>query len=514
MSTLLIEPLVETVVHTRQGDVRGALADGVYTFKGIPYAAAPTGARRLRPPQPAEPWKGVRDALAWGAEPPQLRPDPETQKLVPDPAPPGEDCLNLNVWTPTLRDAGLPVMVWIPGGMFEAGSGASYDGSRFARDGVVCVTINYRVGADGFLYLGDGVANVGLLDQVAALEWVRTNVAAFGGDPSNVTVFGESAGAMSIGTLLAMPRAEGLFRRAILESGGAHLVMSAPTALRSAHALAEKLGVPATREALAAVPIDRFLAAQAEMKGELIAQPDPARWGAEVVASMLPWHPVIDGDVVPAPPIERIAAGAGSDVDVLVGTNTEDWRLFVVLSGALEQVSEEMLTGPAAIHGPNTLEAFGLPPEALAAYRAAYPGATAGDLLGAVQTDWYTRIPALRLAESRARLATASTYMYEFAWPSPAFGGRLGSCHALEIPFVFDTLDAGEEQMVGPLLGPAPPQSLADAMHRAWVAFATTGDPGWPNYDLAHRATMRFDAASKVVLDPRRMERELWEGVR
>ena len=211
---------MNAVVRTQHGEVRGSVADGVNTFKGIPYAAPPFGANRLLPPQPVEPWSGVRDALAYGAKPPQLPYPPPWDVLIPERGPLGEDCLNLNIWTPDPGSAGLPVMVWIPGGMFEAGSGASYDGSGFAREGVVCVTMNYRVGAEGFLYLGDGNSNLGLLDQLAALEWVRENIAAFGGDPGNVTVFGQSAGAMSIGTLLSMPRAEGLFRRAILQSGG------------------------------------------------------------------------------------------------------------------------------------------------------------------------------------------------------------------------------------------------------------------------------------------------------
>ena len=208
-----------TVVKTAQGKVRGSVADGVNTFKGLPYAAPPFGANRLRPPQPVEAWSGVRDALTYGAKPPQLPYPPPWDVLIPERGPLGEDCLNLNIWTPDPGSAGLPVMVWIPGGMFEAGSGASYDGSRFARDGIVCVTINYRVGAEGFLYLRDGDANLGLLDQIAALEWVRENIAAFGGDPGNVTIFGQSAGAMSVGTLLSMPRAKGLFRRAIAQSG-------------------------------------------------------------------------------------------------------------------------------------------------------------------------------------------------------------------------------------------------------------------------------------------------------
>jgi para-nitrobenzyl esterase len=209
----------QVVIKTACGAVRGSVADGVSAFMGIPYAAPPFGANRLRAPRPVEPWSGVRDALTYGAKPPQLTYPPPWDMLIPERGPLGDDCLNLNIWTPDPGSAGLPVMVWIPGGMFEAGSGASYDGSRFARDGIVCVTINYRVGAEGFLYLGDGNANRGLLDQVAALEWVRDNIAAFGGDPGNLTIFGQSAGAMSVGTLLSLPRAEGLFRRAIAQSG-------------------------------------------------------------------------------------------------------------------------------------------------------------------------------------------------------------------------------------------------------------------------------------------------------
>ena len=323
---------MNTVVKTRYGEVRGSVADGVNTFKGIPYAAPPFGANRLRPPQPVAPWSGVRDALSYGPKTPQPSYPPEVSVLLPELAIPGEDCLTLNIWSPDLGSARQPVMVWIPGSAFQYGTAAMpwYDGSRFARDGIVCVTINYRVGVDGFLYLGEGNANRALLDQVAALQWVQENIAAFGGDPQNVTIFGESAGAMSVGTLLSMPRAEGLFHRAIAQSGAAHPVISAATAQRVGRYLAEKLGVEATREAIAAVPLDRMLAAQAELEADLFAHPDPERWGAEVVASMVLWQPVVDGDVIPARPIDRIVAGAGADIDVMVGTNTDDWRLFLV----------------------------------------------------------------------------------------------------------------------------------------------------------------------------------------
>jgi para-nitrobenzyl esterase len=495
------------VVKTRYGEVRGSIANGVNVFKGIPYAAPPFGANRLRPPQPVEPWKGVREALAFGPKTPQLPYPPPIDVFIPELAIPGEDCLSLNIWSAELGSAGQPVMVWIPGGMFEYhGTGASpwYEGSRFARDGIVCVTINYRVGAEGFLYLGEGNANRGLLDQVAALEWVRENIVAFGGDPGNVTIFGESAGAMSAATLLVMPRAEGLFQRAIAQSGAAHHASSAATAQRVGQRLAAQLGVPATREVIAAVPIARFLSAQAELRADLFAHPDPERWGGEVVATMLPWQPVVDGDSIPTRPIDGIVAGAGAGIDLMVGTNTDEHRLFLVTGGAIDQVTPEALAGAAA--------AYGLPVEAaLTAYRAAHRGASAGDMLAAIQTDWYWRIPAIRLADAHAKNAkTSPTYMYEFAWRSPQFKGLLGACHTLEIAFVFDTLGNGTE----PLWGTDPPQQLADTMHAAWVAFTTNGDCGWPKYDLSRRATMRFDTTSEVVDDPRSAERALWEGVR
>src|SRR2546425_5991378 len=344
---------MNAVVKTQHGEVRGSVTDGMHTFKGIPYAAPPFGANRLRPPQPVAPWSGVRDALSYGPKAPQPSYPPGVSVLLPELAISGEDCLNLNIWSPDLGSARQPVMVWIPGSAFEYGTAATpwYDGSRFARDGIVCVTINYRVGVDGFLYLGEGNANRALLDQIAALQWVQENIAAFGGDPQNVTVFGESAGAMSIGMLLAMPRAQGLFHRAIAQSGAAHPVISATTAQRVGRYLAGKLGVAATREAIAAVPLDRMLAAQAELDADLFAHPDPERWGAEVVAAMVLWQPVVDGDVIPARPIDRIVAGACADIDLLVGTNTDEWRLFLVLGGAIDHVTDEALAGAVAAYG-------------------------------------------------------------------------------------------------------------------------------------------------------------------
>jgi len=495
---------METVVSTRQGAVRGSMSEGVAAFKGIPYAAPPFGPNRFQPPRPHEPWSGVRDALAYGPTVPKPPYFPPFDVLLPEPAIAGEECLNLNIWTPDPGRAGLPVMFWIHGGAFANGTGAIsiYDGTRFARDGVVCVTINYRLGADGFLYLGDGNTNLGLLDQIAALEWVQENIAAFGGDPANVTIFGESAGGMSVGTLLSMPQAKGLFRRAIAESGAGHHAISSHTARMVGQYLAEKLGVEATLEAIAAVPVDRLLQAQIELSEDAFARPDPQRWG-EVAGNLMPFEPVIDGDVISTLPIKGIAAGGGAGIDVMVGTNTEEERLFMVPNSSIDHINDDILAGGIA--------AYGLPvADTLTTYRAIRPNASAGDLFEAIVTDWFFRIPAIRLAEAHSHYA-GGTYMYEFAWRSPQFGGHLGACHGLEIAFVFDNLDDKEGE---PLTGANPPQEIADAMHSAWVAFATSGNPGWPEYDVQRRATMRFDTSSAVVDDPRSAERALWEGLR
>lgn len=503
---------MSTVVTTRQGQLRGTVAAGVHRFLGIPYAAPTSGGNRFRPPQLLQPWSGIRDANQYGAAPFQLAP-PESAGTEWDTGLGGADCLNLNIWSPDPGMAGLPVMVWIQGSAFEIGSTAAYNGTNFARDGGVCVVINWRVGADGFLDLGDGYANAGLLDQVAALEWVRDNIAVFGGDPGNVTVFGQSAGAMSIGVLLSMPRAEGLFRRAILQSGAAHHAIDTGTAQKIGGFLAEKLGVPPTRDAIAAVPTQRLLAAQAELKADLMARPDPERWGHDAVASRMMWQPTIDGDVIPGRPVERIAAGAGAAVDVLVGTNTEDWQLFLAITGVLAKVSEQDLADSKSVGGFPPVSVYGLSADtALREYRAHYPASSPGELLGAVETDWWVRIPAIRLADAHAQAAVttgARTYMYEFGWRSPG----LGAVHAVEVPFVFDTLDKGS-RLFGPLLGKDPPQALADAMHAPWMRFAAIGDPGWPLYDQAGRVTMLFGTESRLVHDPRAWERDLWNGVR
>ena len=495
---------MDIIVNTRQGALRGSIIDGIATFKGIPYAANPFGPDRFRPPQRAQAWDGARDAFDYGPTAPKPGYPPPFDALLPEPAIPGLACLNLNIWSPDTGQAGLPVMVWIHGGSFANGSGAvpTYNGRRFARDGVVCVTINYRLGPHGFLYLGEGTANLGLLDQVAALEWVQENIAAFGGDPANVTIFGESAGAYSVATLLAMPRAAGLFRRAIAQSGAGHHALQPETAQLIGQYLAEKLGVEPTPDGLAAVSFEHIIAAQVELGNEMLMQPDPARW-REVIFNRMLFEPVIDGEILPVLPITAIAAGASSDIDVIAGTNTEEWRFFTVPNRVVDMITDDMLASAIAAYGLS-------PAETLAIYREALSLTSVGDLHAAIVTDWFFRIPAIRLAEAHA-IGKGATYLYEMAWRSPQFDRRLGACHALEIPFVFDNLDQDENRA---LVDENPPQQLADSMHQTWVSFATRGDPGWPRYDLARRTTMRFDVQSEVVDNPASATRLLWKGKR
>lgn len=495
----------QPTVRTTSGLVRGRSRDGVHAFLGIPYAAPPFGPRRFAAPQPPEPWDGVREATEYGPTVPKPPYAPPYDLLLPEPVIPGEDCLNLNVWTPDPGAAGLPVFVWVHGGAFVNGSGAVpvYDGFTFARDGVVCVTINYRLGVDGFLHFADdGPANRGLLDQLAALRWVQENIAAFGGDPARVTVGGESAGGMSVGCLLAMPSAQDLFAQAVLQSGAGHHAISAQTATRIGGYVAERLNVPAEREALAGVPLDQLIGAQQAVAADAVTVPDPARWG-EVAVNLMAYEPVVDGQVLPDLPIQRITAGSAGDIAVLVGANRDEQRLFLVPNGLADMVSDQLLQlAVAGYRAPvdKTLEVYG----------SARPGATPGELLADITTDWYYRIPAIRLAEAQAAGA-ARAWMYEFSWPSPQYGGRLGACHALEIGFTFDTL---AHEAHGALMGTAAPQALADDMHGAWVRFIRDGDPGWARYDLDRRPVQDFGEQVRLVEDPRGEQRALWDGIR
>ncbi|MEV6574002.1 carboxylesterase family protein [Streptomyces sp. NPDC051577] len=445
-------------VTTGSGVVEGRVeADGTAVFRGIPYAAPPVAALRFAAPEPPAAWDGVRDAGAYGPTAPKV-PYPERfAALLPDPDVPGDDCLNLNVWTPEpAAGARLPVMVWIHGGALTRGSTAVpvYDGAAFARDGVVLVSVNYRLGVLGYGLFPDAPANRGLLDQIAALTWVRDNIAAFGGDPDRVTVFGESAGAISVGALLAAPRAAGLFARAVLQSGAPE-VMHRDRVRPMVRRMASLLKVPATARAFADVALPDLLAAQ-----EAVSRRSGPVTGGPAFGL------VTDPDTLPADPLDAVDPG----VPLLLGWTAEEHRLWLAPTGAM-RVLERM--GPLAVELARVRA--GKDRDAVRALRAERPGAGPADLAGHLLTDRLLRDPLRRLAGSRR---TAPSHLYEFRWSSGIPG--LGACHALELGFVFDTLHKPEFSW---LAGPDAPQALADEMHAAWVRFAVTGDPGWAPWD-------------------------------
>lgn len=481
------------------GQVRGSQRGDVTAFLGIPYAAPAVGPARFEAPRPAASWDGVRDATRHGPTALQTPYPPPISALLPSSVDDGDDYLNVNVWTPDPGGSGLPVMVWLPGGAFVRGANsiATYDGSAFARDGVVLVGVNYRLGIAGFPVLPDAPTNLGIRDQLLALAWVQENIAAFGGDPGNVTVFGESAGGMSVATLVASPLSTGLITRAAVQSGSGDAVGDADDLRLVAEAVAERLGVAATAAELGAVDPDLLREAQNAVGLEIRERPDPQRWGRSTVAAglgIMSFFPCLDGDVVTGVPTEVIASG--SAVPLLMGTNTEEFRLFTVPTGVAASITAEAL--------PAVVARYGWPSEATDLYAANRPGATPGELLTAMLTDTAFRVPTVRLAEATVA-GGAAAHVYEFGWRTDR--ADLGACHALELPFVFDTLYREPEAS---LIGPGAPQPLATEMHSAWVSFARDGDPGWPSYSPDDRAVMLFDTESRVVHDPRPDELNCW----
>jgi len=499
------------IADTTSGKIAGREKNGVLLFAGVPFAAAPTGDRRFRAPEPHEGWSDVRDATRFGRVAVQMGDSLSAIGAAPTPDW-SEDCLFLNVQTPALDDARRPVMVWIHGGAFVNGTGAMpwYDGANFVRNGdVVVVSINYRLGALGWLELNHldpayaTSGNNGLLDQIAALRWVRDNIAGFGGDPADVTIFGESAGAMSVGTLLGTPAAAGLFAKAIAQSGAAANVSSVDGAVAVTEVFLKKLGGGGLEALLSAEP-QRLLDAQQAVSQAMVSGGIPS---ARTSASGLPFGPVIDGAVLPRHPIDAIADGASSSVPLLTGTTRDEWNLFGLMDRVVDDTDWLI----------RRLRRFVEQPEpVVAAYRAARPAATHDELFKGIMTDRMFRLPAIRMAEAQVRHQPANTFMYLFEFASTAFDGRLGSCHALEIPFVFDNLSRPGVEL---LTGPEPPGTVAGAMHAAWIAFARTGSPvhdglpAWPAYDGDGRATMSFGVPCHLDDDPAAAERLAWTGV-
>ena len=507
-----------TTITTASGQVQGSLEGGVHAFKGIPYAAPPVGPNRLRPPQPVAPWDGVRDASRYGLVALQQQMPGIFGELGTPQNPAGDDCLNLNVWTPDPGASNLPVLVWIHGGAFYAGSGIDdvYNGASFASNGVVCVTINYRLGVQGFWHLGEQFpqlaesGNLGMLDQIAALRWVQENIAAFGGDPGKVTIAGESAGGMSVGTLLAMPAARGLFHRAIPQSGAASNGISAPTASMIAGHMLEMIGVaPGDLEALDRVPSEVMLQTQQKLGDELAETRDPNRFG-EAAASAMAFQPTYGTEQLPERPLDAIAGGSASDIDVLIGTTREEALIFLVdlkdmFNEELVQATMAGVFGAAGKDGAAALEV----------YRSHLPDAEFHELVAAVETHRMFTVPAIRMADAQVA-NNPNLWMYRFDWRTPAAGGAWGAHHFLEVPFAFNMLD--NPQARG-FVGDAPPQELADVTHAAWVNFVTSGDPNnealpdWPRYDPERRPTMLLDEAPSVAERPDEHQLALWDGV-
>ncbi|MFF9019045.1 carboxylesterase/lipase family protein [Streptomyces eurythermus] len=476
------------VVTTPYGAVRGRYERGVAVFRGIPYAAPPFGPLRFRPPRPPEPWDGVRDAGAFGPTAPKPPYSEAFAQYLSDPDIPGDDCLNLNVWTPEPGPgARLPVLVWLHGGALTRGSSAVpvYDGGTFARDGVVCVSVNYRLGVEGYGLFPDAPPNPGLRDQLAALLWVYETIAAFGGDPDRITLCGQSAGAISTGALLAAPRTRGLIRRAVLQSGPPE-VSDREKVRRVVRRMAARLRIPATAEAFAAVDRGLLLRTQAEV----------GRLGSPVLGGPA-FGIVVDGDLVPRDPLKALAEGtAARDAELLMGWTRDEYRLWLVPGGLLERVDR---LGAVALAGAMARCHAGH--DIPRGYRALRPGAGTAEIVGQMVTDHLLRVPLHRLADARP----GASYLYEFAWPSRLPG--LGACHALELGFVFDTGGVPESRK---LAGEGAPQELCDEMHAAWVRFATTGDPGWAAWDATHPVRIFDDGGPRVALGPRDAEVALW----
>jgi para-nitrobenzyl esterase len=498
------------IVNTSNGPVRGCLDGEVRTFKGIRYGAAPVGALRFRPPVRPESWSGIADTVSLGAPALQagLAPGEKTGgRSTGDPAAPGEpgsseDCLFLNVWTPQTDGAARPVMVWLHGGGFANGSGgaAMYDGAALARQGdVVIVTLNHRLNIFGYLHLGDvgghpSSGQAGMLDIVLALEWVRDNISRFGGDPGNVTIFGESGGGFKVSLLMAMPVAQGLFHKAIIQSGPGLKAVAREAASATARRVLEELGIqPGDLSVLETLDAESIQAAGDRVSGDRMLNA---------------FSPCVDGPALPRDPFDPDAPALSQTVPLLIGTNKDETTLFNLRAPGFGAWTDQDLEQRA-------IAAAGAKAAALViSLREAFPDYSPTHLICAVHTAVMMWGHSVLLAERKSAQA-APVYMYMMTWETPVARGGLRSAHALEIPLVFDNVETSRS-FVG--RGDAP-QLMADQMAPAWLAFARTGSPAtpalpaWPAYDTRTRATMLFDLVSRVVDDPlAAVRRVLQEG--
>ena len=496
------------LAQTANGTVRGSTKNDVHAFKGIPYGSSTSGSNRFMPPQKPQSWASVRDTLRFGSSSPQ--PSGGMGRLMSivgegQPEPESEDCLYLNVWTPAIADGRKrPVMFWCHGGGYTMGSGSAafYNGTNLARRGdVVVVTVNHRLGPLGYLYLGElageefaSSGNVGMLDLVAALEWVRDNIEAFGGDPNNVTIFGESGGGSKVSVLMAMPSAAGLFHKAIVQSGPGLRMASREVGTERAEKLLKALEIaPKDVHKLQDIPVEQIFEANAKVNRN----------------GLMGWGPVVDGQALPRHPFDPDAPAISANVPLIIGTNKDEATLFLLSDTDFATLDDAGLrTRVKALAGSAT-------DSLIAAYHHVHPQASPADLFAAISSDRMMRLNSITQAERKYAQGAAPVYMYQFTWETPILNGFLKSCHALEIPFVFDTLASAVR-----FTGDSPERvELAEKMSGAWLAFAHKGVPAyeglpeWPVYTPQQRATMIFDAECRVVDDPGSEERRAWEGI-
>jgi para-nitrobenzyl esterase len=504
--------------ETCYGWIRGEEESGIRSFRGVRFAAPPTGRHRFLPPRPPEPWTGTRDASQPGPAAPQFSLS-WWNWLNAAGLPTDEDCLSLNVWTPGLDEKKRPVMVWIHGGGFLIGSGATpvYNGRSLAQRGdLVVVTVNYRLGALGYTHLqglfGSGFeksSNLGVRDQIAALEWVRDNIDRFGGDPGNVTVFGQSAGAMSVAVLLGSPRAHGLFHRAICQSGAAAHVLEPESAQTVARIFIQNLGRPKpSHRALARIPLDEILRAQTATVRRLVSR-----------RQIMAFLPVVDGDVVPEQPIEAIRRGAAARIPLLIGTTLDEWKLFRVIDQGLLPLSEDSLSSLFEEVLPGEFNRAPEPEIAVRDFRGAVDPRrgrpSASELWSTFQSARVFHLPAWRLAEAQGE-GGGAVHSYLFTWRPPALGRALGSCHSLDIPFVFGSTRNPLARPLTGLSGAA--VRLSRKIQHAWIRFAVRGHPdherlpGWKRYQRSRRATMILGRDCGPELAPLESERRLLES--
>lgn len=499
----------KTIVDTTSGKIQGYEEGDLRIFKGVPFAEPPIGDLRFKPPVSKTAGDDILDCTQYGPIAPQ-RTDSFLSSLTNSPQSEA-DCLNLNIWTPDADDKKHPVLFWIHGGGFSFGSGSSTDGSHLAVAGdVVVVTINYRVGIFGFLYIENEIANLGMLDQITALEWVRDNITLFGGDPNNVTIFGESAGAVAVSALLAMPAAKGLFSRAIVQSGTAHpLRHQASFGIKGAEKVLAELEISGgSIDALREVSAEKIVAVATKLEME-----------SRKTGGDFPCGVYIDGKTLPIHPMEALRNGVADNIELIIGTNQDEYKLYSAMLPDSNQVDDTRLLNMVrrilSIFGKDEKEAA----EMIDTYKTARQGKLPTDpvsIRDAIMTDLRFRIPALRMAEAQAP-HQASLYTYLFTYQSPAMGGKLGSCHALEIPFVFGTL--GDSARAIYPKRDKDTDILSGKMMRAWSAYAKTGNPShegiptWGDYNLKTRNTMLFGLDVNLAEDPFGQERKTWEGL-